>query len=75
MNLHLTSRGRTAAALAVLAAVLLTTSAWAGSILMKNGYIIQGRIVDRNGDAVILGVAQWQDGHRPPIRRVGFLRA
>ena len=38
---------------------LLCMPSYAGSIFMKNGYIIQGRIVDRDTDGVILG---WPNG-------------
>lgn len=42
--------------LAVLASI---SSAEAGSVFMKNGYILQGPIVEREGGAVILG---WPNG-------------
>ncbi|HLU49455.1 MAG TPA: hypothetical protein VK116_15265, partial [Planctomycetota bacterium] len=32
---------------------------FAGSVFMKNGYIIQGPIVEESKDAIVLG---WQNG-------------
>ncbi len=55
--------GRTTALWVVLVSTTvglsLADSVWAGSVFMKNGYIIQGPIVEHSGDAVILG---WENG-------------
>ncbi len=51
---------------ALLLAMACPASASAGNIFMKNGYIIQGRIVDRDVDSVILG---WPNGKVSIARR------
>ncbi len=48
-----------AVALLTSALVFVSDTGDAGSIFMKNGYIIEGRIVDRNDDGLILG---WPHG-------------
>ena len=45
--------------ISVVLLLVLSGELSAGSIFMKNGYIIQGRIVDRDVDGVILG---WPNG-------------
>jgi len=59
---------RTAASIALAACALaicigLPGTAWTGSVFMKNGYIIQGPIVERSDNVVILGwpQARWQN--------------
>lgn len=62
---------RTAASIALAACALaicigLPGTAWTGSVFMKNGYIIQGPIVERSDNVVILG---WPHGKMTIHRR------
>jgi hypothetical protein len=50
----------------LLLAMACPASASAGNVFMKNGYIIQGRIIDRNVEAVVLG---WPNGKVAIARR------
>jgi len=52
--------------LAALGVVALDSRLEAGSVFMKNGYIIQGSIVDRDPDSIILG---WPNGKMAIARR------
>ena len=57
------ARGLAAPVVLVVAA---TTMVEAGSVFMKNGYILQGQIVDRDDDSIILG---WPNGTVTIARR------
>ena len=47
------------AASALIACGLSASSAFAGSVFMKNGYIIQGPVVERDDESLVLG---WEHG-------------
>lgn len=46
-------------AVALLSSLLLAAPTWAGTVFMKNGYIIQGPVIDQDDTKVVLG---WENG-------------
>lgn len=50
----------------IVMALAWSSTAEAGSVFLKNGYIIQGKVVERNDDGVVLG---WANGQMTIPRR------